>query len=85
MPSRKRAALTTFVLARFQSQLEAKTLKDKNQDLAISDLVGLRTLSSFFEVLHDFFVSYIRYVVVFRKPPVSCLLRGALVYLRIFS
>ena len=83
----KQAVLTTFVLAKFQSQLEAKTSRDKNRDLAIGDSVGLCTLSSLFEVLHDYFLAFLfhTYVVVFRKPTVSCLLRGTLVCPRIFS
>ena len=48
---------TTSVLARFQSQLEAETSRDKNQDLAIGDSVGLHTLSRYYMII--FYVSYI--------------------------
>ena len=74
LPLQKHSISTTSVLARLPSQLEAEISRDKEQNVAISDLVGLHKSSSFFEILDDYSLAPLfieTSIVVFQKPMVS--------------
>ena len=83
----KRRGIDYFCLGKVPKPVGSWNFERQERDLAIGDSVGLRKLSSLFEVLDDYFLPYLFYIdiVVFQEPTISILLHGAFVCLCIFS